>query len=193
VTASWTELEPTYASLKPGESCTVTAQYAFTAAGQTDTATLAATGKKAGASASVTLTGASTSGQPNLTIGSPAVFTGTSGTTNNYSYSFGVFPPQTLTQQFTVTNVSGSPAQISYVVPYGASGEFGYPSVTAGTCTGATLETGQSCDFTILVSAFTCEGHPPGLIDNTIGYRVENADQTLAYDDLQVTWQWVCP
>jgi hypothetical protein len=44
-------------SLGPGKSCTVTVEYAPTSAGQTDSATLTATGKKPTASTSLTLTG----------------------------------------------------------------------------------------------------------------------------------------
>src|SRR3954468_7880176 len=40
-------------SLGPKKSCAVTVEYAPTAAGQTDTATFTATGKKAGATASI--------------------------------------------------------------------------------------------------------------------------------------------
>ena len=47
-------------SLGPKKSCSVTVQYAPTAAGQTDTATLTASSKKPPASASVSLTGKST-------------------------------------------------------------------------------------------------------------------------------------
>jgi hypothetical protein len=62
-------------SLGPGKSCAVTVQYAPTTAGQTDTGTLAASGKKVAASASITLTGsgAGTSGPPDQ--GDPAKMT----------------------------------------------------------------------------------------------------------------------
>jgi hypothetical protein len=44
-------------SLGPGKSCSVTVQYAPSAAGASDSATLAASSKKPAASASLTLTG----------------------------------------------------------------------------------------------------------------------------------------
>ncbi len=47
----------TATSLGPGKSCSVTVAYSPTAAGQGDTATLAASGRKAAASTSLTLTG----------------------------------------------------------------------------------------------------------------------------------------
>src|SRR6266545_586956 len=47
----------TATSLGPGKSCSVTVVYSPTAAGQSDTATLAASGRKAAASTSLTLTG----------------------------------------------------------------------------------------------------------------------------------------
>jgi HYDIN/CFA65/VesB-like, Ig-like domain len=184
----------TSVSLKVGGTCSVTVQYAFTAAGQTDTATLTATTKKA--SASVTLSGASVPAGPNLTIGSPAQFTGTSAGTNDYSFSWGSVapPPNGLTQTFTVTNAGGSPGQISFVPVTFVYGQYGSPYSAEGTCIGATLGPGQSCDFTITVGGATCEGFPSGtVIDNVGDWRVENADQTFAYDYLHVTWSWVCP
>src|SRR6266545_474363 len=51
----------TATSLGPRKSCSVSVQYAPTTAGQSDSATLAASGKKTAASASLTLTGAGAS------------------------------------------------------------------------------------------------------------------------------------
>jgi Cep192 domain 4 len=94
----------TATALGPNKSCALTVEYAPTTAGQTDTATLTATGKKPGTvSASITLTGSGT-GTADLTL-SPGTFLGTTnepGKTKLYHYDFASNGSGTTT--FTVTN-----------------------------------------------------------------------------------------
>jgi hypothetical protein len=86
-------------SLGPKKTCGVTVQYAPASAGQSDSATLAATGEHA--SASLSLTGAS--GTPDLTL-SPGTLLGTTDSgTKDYDFANG-FAAGSWTQTFTVTN-----------------------------------------------------------------------------------------
>jgi hypothetical protein len=87
--------------LGPKKSCQVTVEYAPTTSGESDSATLTATGGHA--SASITLTGQG--GTADVTL-SPGTLTGTDGHgTKDYNYDFGLVGSGISdTQTFTVTN-----------------------------------------------------------------------------------------
>jgi hypothetical protein len=134
-------------SLGPSRQCSVTVQYAPTTTGQSDSATLAATGKKPPASASASLTGASTpAGTADLTI-SPGDYVPGTTEPEQYGFSFGSVASQT--QTFTVTN-TGSGASDTLLVS-GAS----HPSfaLTDDECSGQVLAPGGSCMFDVTYTA----------------------------------------
>jgi hypothetical protein len=89
-------------ALGSGKSCTVAVQYSPASAGQSDAATLTASGKwPATPAASGSLTGASTAGTPDLTL-SPGTRVGTGTTPKNYFFDLGSVA--STTQTFRVTN-----------------------------------------------------------------------------------------
>jgi len=96
-------------SIGKRKSCAVTVEYAPTTVGQSDTATLSASGKKAAARASITHIG-SGAGTPDLTL-SPGRLTETMPDgTKNYFFDFGsVLSTRTISQTFTVTNSGDGP------------------------------------------------------------------------------------
>ncbi len=134
-------------SLRPKASCTVTVQYAFTAVGQTDTATLSAASKNGKASASITLTGKSGRSRCNgpWTI-TPAQCLGNSGI-NFYTYTFA----DTGTQTFTLTNNSTTTMSAGWF----ARGMAGLDLISQH-CGGTTLRPGQSCQLTFSFTEVSC-------------------------------------
>jgi HYDIN/CFA65/VesB family protein len=142
-------------SLGPGKSCDVTVQYAPTTAGQSDSATLDASGKKVAASASLTLTGSgAVTGTPDLTL-SPGDFTGTSASgTKNFQYDFGGVA--SATQTFTVTNTGAVASGKLSMLGCCGSGFV----LSNDTCDGNALAASAACTFDL---AFTApEGCSPG-------------------------------
>lgn len=133
-------------ALGKGKSCAVTVQYAPTTAGQSDTATLTASGKKPSASASITLTG-SGAGTPDLSL-SPGTFDGTTSSgTKNYHYDFGLVA--SATQTFTVTN-NGTGASTTLFVTGANPPVF---VLANDTCTGQALGPGGMCTFDLTFTA----------------------------------------
>lgn len=97
-------------SLGPRKSCTVTVQYAPAAAGQSDIATLTASGKKAAAHASLVLTGASGllgGVTPTLTL-EPGTYVMGTANPRVYTYDFGAVAQGV--QLFTVSSDGTAPA-----------------------------------------------------------------------------------
>jgi hypothetical protein len=142
-------------SLGPGKSCDVTVQYAPSTAGESDSATLEASGKKVSASASITLTGSGAiTGAPDLTL-SPGDFTGTSASgTKNFLYDFGGVVSDT--QTFTVTNTGAVASGTLSLVGCCGSGFV----LSNDSCDGNALAASGACTFDL---AFTApEGCSPG-------------------------------
>jgi hypothetical protein len=132
------------ASLGPGKACVVTIRYTPTGSGH-DTATLAATGSKPGATAAVTLRG--TGGVADVEI-SPA------------SRDFGSVPGS---QTFTATN-EGNISTGTYA--FGGPTDPHFALTGTNTCTGAGLGPNESCSFTIAFGPPTCATHPTLYLDS---------------------------
>jgi hypothetical protein len=131
-------------ALGKGRSCTVTVQYAPTTAGQSDSATLTASGRRPPASASITLTGSG--GAPDLSL-SPGVFLGTSSNgAKNYSYDFG--PGGGSGTTFTVANNGTGPSNTLHVTG-GDPPQFVLGNTT---CEGKTLAPGGTCWFDVVAT-----------------------------------------
>ena len=135
-------------SLGPNKSCEVTVQYAPLTAGQSDSATLEASGKKVAASASITLTGNDAStGAPDLSL-SPGTYTGSSASgTKNFSYDFGAVAGGT--QTFTVTNEGTGASGTLNLVGCCAAGFV----LENDTCTGIDLAASGACSFDLVFTA----------------------------------------
>ena len=137
-------------SLGPDKQCSVTVQYAPTTAGQSDSATLTARGKKSSASASAFLTGASTpAGTPDLTI-SPGDYVAGTTEPEQYGFSFGSATSQT--QTFTVTN-TGSGVSDTLLVSGAVHPNF---ALTSDGCSDQALAPGGSCTFALSYTALGC-------------------------------------
>jgi thiol-disulfide isomerase/thioredoxin len=125
-------------SLGPNKSCTVPVEYAPKSSGQSASATLAASGKSA--RTSLTLSGqGGVGGTPNLTL-SPGKLTGTINGTNSYIY----FYPSSIhvTQTFTVTNSGTSSSETLLIECNGSpsQGSCPYPfTLNHDTCTNTSL------------------------------------------------------
>jgi hypothetical protein len=132
----------TWTSLGKKKSCVVIVEYAPATAGQTDVATLTATGKKAAASTSITLTG-SGAGAPDLSL-SPGTPVGTTATgTKLYTFQLGACVCGPTTQTFMVTN-NGTGATSTLVIASCCSPQFYWAN---DTCTGVTLAPNETCLF----------------------------------------------
>jgi Cep192 domain 4 len=134
-------------SLGPGKQCSLTVRYAPTTAGQSDSATLTAGGKKSPANASAFLTGASTpAGTPDLTI-SPGDYVAGTTEPEQYGFSFGSVTSQT--QTFMVTN-TGSGVSDTLLVSGAVHPNF---VLTGDGCSGQALAAGGSCTFNLTYTA----------------------------------------
>lgn len=146
-------------SLAPRKSCAVTVEYAPTTGGQSDTATLTASSKKAGA-VSITLTGESTACMPlqthctgpgDLSL-SPGTFAGTTDFgTKVYRYDYELGASASATQTFTVTN-NGTAASNTLVLSEVGGTLFVFV-LSNDTCSGSPLAPSGTCTFDIGVTA----------------------------------------
>lgn len=171
----------TRTSLRQGEQCTVTVQYAFSAAGQTDNGALTATaGKKA--SATVGLTGMSVSSSPMLTFDAPAVSTGTPGAyewywgTGNYVGNNGgsVHYVPGYDEYLTLRNDGNSSIDITKTtMEQGSTAAGSIDGYSGGflSCVGLTLRPGDTCTFNIGVAAATCVASADPGVYSTVIYR----------------------
>jgi hypothetical protein len=127
-------------SLRLKKTCKVTVVYAPTSNGQTDTATLTATGKRCGrilaTTTSITLTGSG--GVRNVSVVPDP-------------YDFGTLPPgQSATKTFTATN-NGTGSTGSYIILSPSDLHF---ALSNNGC-GAPLGPGQSCQYDVTYTAST--------------------------------------
>jgi hypothetical protein len=126
-------------------------------AGQSDTATLSASGKKALARANITHVGSRVA--PDLTL-SPGTFEETGPLGKEYRYDFGgVREGQTLAQTFTVTN-GGSGATDSLQLTFPDQDGF---SLGNDMCSGRALAPSETCTFNVIwTTPAECEvGYTP--------------------------------
>ena len=133
----------TATSLGKKKSCVVTVDYAPSTAGQSNAATLTATGnKKAAAATSMTLTG-SGAGAADLSL-SPGTHIGTTTTgTKLYNFVIGTCICGAVTQTFTVANnATGASSTLS--VGGCCTPQFFWAN---DTCSGTTLESNETCIF----------------------------------------------
>lgn len=138
-------------SLGPANSCSVNVKYAFTAPGQSDTATLTAATAKTGMSAAITLTGRSTGSIGSRCTGpwtiAPGQCLGNLNGVNHYVYFF----TGDGTQTFTLTNKGTTTVNTGW-----AARSMSGLSVTSDTCGGGEVQPGQSCQITFGFTAVSC-------------------------------------
>ena len=184
------------------QSCQVTVQYAPKTAGNTDRAALRVTGLRwfwwhrwhwshrhaTGVDLSGTGAAASTGGgggggnatPANLQL-TPGTPTGTTGSTNSYSYDFGQI--KTVSKSFTVTNVGGT-TSLELVLDGWVSG--GY-SLSSDTCSGHTLAANATCTFTETWNA----GQEPmcDAVGTPVGLEpaIDSADESTTYVAVDLT------
>jgi hypothetical protein len=169
-------------SLGPKKSCSVTVQYAPTTPGQTDTATLTGTGKKPGATASLTLLGASAKA-------SPAISTSPSGTAllgttvkDTATLSGGYNPTGTITFNLYPTQDCSGPPVNTETATVNGDGSYSTPTGYTPTATGTYQWTASySGDGNNNAVASLC-GNEPVTISTCL---VMDANSNQSYTTLQ--------
>jgi len=137
-------------SLGPGVSCAVRVRFAPSTAGERETATLTAQGKKAAANATVSLAGTG-AGEPDLAI-SPGFFLGTTDFGMN-RYRFGFASSSITDQTFTISN-AGTGATNALRLTVGAADWF---TLANDTCNDATLQPNDTCTFDLVFTPQSCD------------------------------------